>query len=138
MVAHAVNVPLSVVEGRLSDYDEAVKTHAGRQHGFPPERSTTEMMYAVSRLQELSRAAGHPLYMCFIDFLKAHDSADRTRLCQVLGRCGVLSKMALTIRQFHDCMGACTRLDHGGCSEQFKGKYGLQHGCVLLPQPVTT
>ena len=38
------------------------------------------MLFVVCRLQELGRERKIPLYMCFIDLLKAHDSVDRELL----------------------------------------------------------
>ena len=45
-----------------------------------PDRSTTDMMFAVRRLQEIGRKAGVYLFMYFIDLQKANDTVDRTPL----------------------------------------------------------
>ena len=39
-----------------------------------------DMIIAVRRLQEMRRKARVPLFLCFIDLQKAHDSVDRTRM----------------------------------------------------------
>ena len=41
--------------------------------------------------------------------------------------------MILIIRQFHDGMRACVRLDDRVCSEWFAVEQGLRQGCVLAP-----
>ena len=41
--------------------------------------------------------------------------------------------MISVIRQFHDGMRACVRLDDRVCSRSFAVKQGLRHGCVLAP-----
>ena len=51
---------------------------------FRPNRSTTDMMFVIRRLQELARKKRIPLYVCFIDLTKAYDSVDRTLLWTVL------------------------------------------------------
>ena len=84
-----------------------------------PNRSTTDMMFVIRRLQELVRKKRIPLYVCFIDFTKAYDSVDRTLLWKVLARFGVPQNMISTIRQFHDGMRACVRLDDRVCSGWF-------------------
>ena len=76
---------------------------------------------------------GHPLYLCFINLTKAYDSVDRTVLWDVLARFGVLPRMLAVIRQFHDGMQACVRLDCAGCSTKFDVGQGLRKGCVLAP-----
>ena len=41
--------------------------------------------------------------------------------------------MLAIIRQFHDGMQACVRLDDGECSDKFDVGQGLRQGCVLTP-----
>ena len=71
--------------------------------------------------------------MCFIDLQKAYDSVDRSLLWKVLARYGVPAKLISIIRQFHDGMRACVRLDSGETSEWFAVEQGLRQGCVIAP-----
>ena len=132
-MAHAGKVLLKAVATRLSAYCEVRNLLPEEQYGFRPHRSTTDMMFAVRRLQELGRKARVPLFLCFIDLQKAYDSVDRTLLWQVLARFGTPPQMIEVIRQFHDGMRACVRSDDGRCSEWFKVAQGLRQGCVLSP-----
>ena len=133
LVSHAGKVLLKVVARRLSAYCEAKGLLPEEQCGFRPDRSTTDMMFVVRRLQEVGRKAGVALHMCFIDLQKAYDTVDRTLLWQVLIRIGVPSQMIALIRQFHDGMRACVRPDDGVCSDWFEMEQGLRRGCVLSP-----
>ena len=103
------------------------------QSGFRPNRSTTDMMLVIRRLQELARKKRIPLYVCFIDLTKAYDSVDRTLLWTVLARFGVPQNMISVIRQLHEGMRACVRLDDRVCSRWFAVEQGLRQGCVLAP-----
>ena len=125
LVAHAGKVLLKIVATSLSAYCEA--------RNFRPHRSTTDMMFAVRRLQALERKARAPLFVCFIDLQKAYDSVDCTLLWQVLARFGTPPQITEVIRQFHDGMRACVRSDDGRCSEWFEAAQGLRQGCVLSP-----
>ena len=49
-------------------------------------RSTTDMIFVIRRLQDLVRKKRTPLYVCFIDLTKAYDSVDRTLLWSVIAR----------------------------------------------------
>ena len=88
LVAHAGKILLKIVATRLSVYCEARNLLPEEQRGFRPHRSTTDMMFAVRRLQELGRKARAPLFLCFADLQKVYDSVDRTLLWQVLARFG--------------------------------------------------
>ena len=90
-------------------------------------------MCVIRRLQELARKNRIPLYVFFIGLTKAYDSVDRTLLWTVLARFGVPQNMISVIRQFHDGMRACVRLDDRVCSRWLAVEQGLRQGCVLAP-----
>ena len=137
LVAHAGKVLLKIVATRLRAYCEARNLLLEEQCGFRPHRSTTDMMFAVRRLQELGRKARVPLFLCFIDLQKAYDSVDRTLLWQVvLARFGAPPQMMEVIRQFHDGMRACVRNDEGQCSEWFEVAHGASSGIRTFPAAV--
>ena len=133
LVSHAGKVLLKVVARRLSAYCETKGLLLEEQCGFRPDRSTTDMMFVVRRLQEVGRKAAVSLHMCFVDLQKAYDTVDRTLLWQVLTRIGVPPQMIVVIQQFHDGMRACVRPDDGVCSDWFDVEQGLRQGCVLSP-----
>ena len=91
------------------------------------------MMFVIRELQKLAWKKRISLYVCFIDLTKAYDSVDRTLLWTVLARFGVTQIMITVIRQFHDGMRACVRLDDRVCSRWFAVEQGLRQGCVLAP-----
>ena len=70
LVLHAGKVIFKVVARRLSAYCEAKGLLPEEQCDFRPDRSTTDMMFVVRRLQEIGRKAGVSLFMCFIYFQK--------------------------------------------------------------------
>ena len=118
---------------RLNAYCEWRKIFLEAQYGFRVGRSTDGMIYVVRGVQELAREKDLPLFMCFIDLQKAYDSVDRSLLWKVLARYGVPAKLISIIRQFHDGMRACVRLDSGETSEWFAVEQGLRQGCVIAP-----
>ena len=132
-MSHVGKVLLKVVARRLSAYCEAKGLLPEKQCGFRPDRSTTDMIFVVRRLQEVGRKAGVSLFMCFIDLQKAYDTVDRTVLWQVLTRTGVPPQMIAVIRQFHNRVRACVRPDDGVCSDWFEVEQELRQGCVLSP-----
>ena len=107
LVSHAGKVLLKVVARRLSAYCETKGLLPEEQCWFRPNRSTTDMMFVVCRLQEVGRKAGVSLHMCFVDLQTAYDTVNRNLQWQVLTRIGVPPQMIAVIRQFQDGMKVC-------------------------------
>ena len=80
LVAHAGKILLEIIAHRLSQYCKRVGVLLEEQSGFRPNRSTTDIMFMICRLQELARKKQIPLY--------------------------VPQNMISVIRQFHDGMRA--------------------------------
>ena len=133
LVAYAGKILLEIIARRLSEYCERMGILPEEQSGFRPNRSTTDMMFVIRRLQELARKKRIPLYVCFIDLTKAYDSVDQTLLWTVLARFGVPQNIISVMRQFHDGTRACVWLDDRVCSRWFAVEQGLREGCVLAP-----
>ena len=133
LVARTGKIPLKIIARRLSEHCERVGILPEEQSSLRPNRSTTDMVFVIRRLQELARKKRIPLYVCFIDLTKAYDSVERTPLWTVLARVGAQQNMISFIRQFHDGMRACVRLDDRVCSRWFVVEQSLRQGCVLAP-----
>ena len=133
LVSHAGKVLLKGVARRLNAYCETKGLLPEEQCGFRPDRSTTDMIFVVPRLQEVGRKAGVSLFTCIIDLQRAYDTGDRTLLWQVLTRIGAPPQMIAVIRHFPDGMRACVQPDDGVCSDWLEVEQGLRQGCVLSP-----
>ena len=134
--AHAGKILLKIIARHLSEYCERVGILPKEQSGFRPNCSTTDMIFAIRRLQELARKERIQLYVRFIDLTKAYDSVDRTLSWTVLARFGVPQNMISVIRQFHDGMRACVRLDDRVCSGWFAVEQGLRQKVHARAPPV--
>ena len=104
LIAHADKKLLKIIARRLSEYCECVGILPEEQSGFRRNRSNTDMMFVIHRLQELARKKQIPLYLCFIDLTQAYDSVHRTLLWTVLARFGAPQIIISVIRQFHGGM----------------------------------
>ena len=134
LVSHAGKVLIKVVGRRLGAYCEAKGLLLEGQCGFRRNRSTTDTMLLVRRLQEVGRKAGMSLFLCFIDLQNACDTVYCTLLWQVLARIGVPPQMIAVIQQLHDWMRECVRPDDGVGLDWFEVEQELlRQGCVLSP-----
>ena len=125
-MAHAGKVLLKIVANRLGDFCVEAGILPEEQCGFRPQRSTTDMMFVVRRLQELRRTSNISLEICFIDLAKAYDSVDRVLLWEVLARFGDPSRIIKVIRMFHDGVRVRVQLDDGDFSAWFNVCQGLR------------
>ena len=80
MVVHPGKVLLKIVVNRLGDFCEETGILARGTVRFRAQRSTTDMMLVVCRLQELGGASITSLKISSIDLAKAYDSIDRVLL----------------------------------------------------------
>ena len=88
LLEHAGKILLKIIARRLGGYCKHVRIFPEEQSGFRPNRSTTNMMFVIRRLQELVREKRISLYVSFIQLTKAYDSVDQTFLWTVLARFG--------------------------------------------------
>ena len=68
--------------------------------GFEQNRSTTDMLFGISRLQELARKKLITLYECFIEHTKAFNAVDRTLFETVIALFSVSQSMLSVTHQF--------------------------------------
>ena len=98
---------------------------------FQPDRSTTDMVFVVRRLQEIGWKAGVSLFIYSNDLQKAYGTVDRALLWQVLTRIRLPPQMVGVIRQFHDGRRARVQPGDDVYSDWFEVDQGLRQGCVL-------
>ncbi|PFX25261.1 Transposon TX1 uncharacterized 149 kDa protein [Stylophora pistillata] len=102
------------------------------QCGFRPGRSTTDMIFAVRKVQEKCREQNMDLYAVFVDLTKAFDTVNRAALWTVLQKLVFPRKFVTLICLFHDSMTGLV-LSGGEASEPFEITNGVRQGCVLAP-----
>ena len=121
--AHMVLMRLQVLAERV--YTES-------QCGFRAERSTVDMIFSVPQLQEKCREQQMPLYIAFIDLMKAFDLVSRTGLFQLLKKISCPSQLLSITASFHHDMKGIVSYD-GEASDSFLIKSSMKQGCILAP-----
>lgn len=102
------------------------------QCGFRPSRGTSDMIFTARQLQEKCYEQHKPLYMAFIDLVKAFDSVDRDTLWKLLALHGCPEKFIKILRLLHDDMTASV-ITNGTTGEPFEVRTGVKQGCVIAP-----
>ncbi|KAL8581326.1 hypothetical protein ACOMHN_034405 [Nucella lapillus] len=91
-----------VVLNRLQSPAERVYPEA--QCGFRAERSTIDMIFSLRQLQEKCREQRRPLFIAFIDLIKAYDLVSRAGLFTLLQKIGCPPKLLRMTTSFHEDM----------------------------------
>lgn len=103
-----------------------------QQAGFRRNRSCADQIASLRIIVEQSLEWNSPLYVNFIDYLKAFDSVDRETLWKLLRHYGVPEKFVSLIRCTYQ--GMTCRVAHAGqTSESFEVRTGVRQGCLLSP-----
>ena len=90
------------------------------------------MIFTLRQLQEKAAEQHQPLYVVFVDFSKAFDTANRTILWKVLETYGCPDKLISIIKQFHYGMQVQVSVC-GEPSDAFVVNHGVKKRCVLAP-----
>ena len=100
------------------------------QAGFRKGRGTTEQVFILRNIIEQSIEWQAPLYINFVDFAKAFDSLDRSRLWKILRHYGIPSELVYLIKAMYadSCYSV---IDNGKMSNWFDVKTGVRQGCVM-------
>ena len=130
LLAAACKIFARIMNNRLKPLAE--KIHPETQAGFRLLRLTTDMIFRMYQLQEKCREQLQPLYMTFIDPIKAFDSVSRKLQWDVRSIYGCPEKYIRILRFLHDDMLTTIMVDNGNC-ESFQVKSGVKQGCLIAP-----
>ena len=111
-----------IVESRLEE----------GQCGFHPGRSTTDQIFTLRQIFEISWEYAKDVFGCFVDLEKAYDRVPRDKLWGVLQEYGIDGHLLMAIKSFYQQSEVCVRVN-GKRSQPFNVGVGLRQGCVLSP-----
>ena len=102
------------------------------QNGFRGNRGTSEHILAIRRLIETISSSGSDGVFTFIDFKKAFDSINRSRMWKILKAYGVSDKVISQIRAMYFETSAAVKTSDG-ISDFFSIETGVLQGDNLAP-----
>ena len=92
-------------------------------------RITVDMIFYLRQLQEKYIEQGRPLYIVFLDFIKAFDTVGRTGQWQLLRKYGCPEKFTTMIESLHTGMMVNVR-NGGEVSDTFAITNGVKQGLL--------
>ena len=121
-----------IIFERLTHYcdikDLLPESQAGGRRGY----STIDNIFCLQSLVQkyLSKTSGR-FYILFVDFSKAYDSVDRSKLWKILVENGLNGKVLDILQSMHKDVLATVKFDRNKITEYFKCLNGVKQGCVL-------
>ena len=123
----------SILNSRLLKWDSENNAITDAQFGFKQGFSTVDAIFVLQSIinRNLSKKGGR-LYCCFIDYKKAFDLIDRSKLWCKLIKQVIQGKMLKIIKSLYENVKSCVKYNR--ClSQYFRNSVGLFQGEVLSP-----
>ena len=87
-----------------------------------------ETKLPTSKARELQKS----IYFCFIDYAKAFDYVDHSKLWKILKEIGLPDHLTCLLRNLYAGQEATVRIRHG-TADWFQIRKGVRQGCILSP-----
>ena len=81
---------------------------------------------------EKAREFHKNIYFCFIEYVKAFDSVNHSKLWETLKEMGLPDPLTCLLRNLHAVQEATVRTGHG-TADWFQIGKGVRQGCILSP-----
>uniref|UniRef100_A0A8D8XFQ8 Craniofacial development protein 2 n=1 Tax=Cacopsylla melanoneura TaxID=428564 RepID=A0A8D8XFQ8_9HEMI len=130
LMSHVLKIFLRIIHVRL--YGKLEDHMGDTQFGFRNNLGTREALFSLQVLVQKCRDLCHPVYMCFIDFEKAFDKVQHSKLIEVLMKVNIDGKDLRIIRNLYYNQTANVRIGKN-VTEEVEIKRGVRQGCLLSP-----
>ena len=102
------------------------------QTGFRKGRGTRDQKVNILQIMEKAREFQKNIYFCFIDYAKAFDCVDHSKLWKILKEMGIPDHLTGLLRNSYAGQEATVRTGHG-TTDWFQIGKGVRQGCILSP-----
>ena len=102
------------------------------QAGFRKGRGTRDQIVNIHWFMEKAKEFQKNIYFCFIDYAKAFDCVDHSKLWKILREKGIPDHLTCLLRNLYAGQEAAVRTRHE-TTDWFQIGTGVQKGCILSP-----
>ena len=118
---------LKILQTRLQQY-----VNPDVQAGFRKSRGTRDQIANTRWIMEKAREFQENNCLCFIDYAKAFDCVDLSKLWKILKEMGISDHLTCLLRNLYAGQEATVRTGHG-TTDSFQIGRGVCQGCILSP-----
>ena len=111
LISHASKVMFKILQERLQQYVN--REHPDVQAGFRKGRGTRDQIANIHWITEKAREFQKNIYFCFIDYAKAFDCVDHSKLWKILKEMGIPDHLTCLLRNLYAGQEATVRTRHG-------------------------
>ena len=119
---------LKILQARLQQYMNCELPHV--QAGFKKGRGTRDQIANIHWIIEKAREFQKNI--CFIDYVKAFDCVDHSKLWKILKEMGIPDHLTCRLRSLYAGQEAKVKTGHG-TMDWFQIGKGVCQGCILSP-----
>ena len=125
--SHILKGLSKLMHNRLDDFCEKKQKYKETQNGFRRNRSRQELILIVRILQTSHQEKNLPLYMGFVDIMKAYDSVQQELLWKILKQIGLPPRFIKMTKLIYNSIECKVKIG-GKYSEPFRVLTGLLQG----------
>ena len=121
---------LKILQARLQQYLNCELPDV--QAGFRKGRRTKDLIANICWIIKKARQFQKNIYFCFIDYAKAFDCVDHSKLWKILKEMGIPDHLTCLLKNLYADQEATVRTRHGTTDWIQIGK-GVRQGCIMSP-----
>ena len=130
LISQASKVILKILQARLQQYVNCELPDV--EAGFRKGRGTRDQIANISWIIEKARKFQKNIYFSFIDYAKAFDCVDHSKLWKILKEMGIPDHLTCLLRNPYAAQEATVRTGHG-TTDWFQIGKRVPQGCILSP-----
>ena len=130
LISCTSKVMLKILQARLQQYVNHKLSDV--QAGFRKDRITRDQIATIYCVIKKAREYQKNIYFCFIDYTKAFDCVDHSKLWKILQEMGIPDHLTCLLRNLYAGQEATVRIGHG-TTDWFQIGKGVHQGCILSP-----
>ena len=130
LISHANKVMLKILQARLQQYVNRELPDV--QAGFRKGRETRDQIANIHWIIKKAREFQENIYFCFIDYAKAFDCVDHSKLWKILQEMGIPDHLTCLLTNLYAGQEATVRTGHR-TTDRFQIGKGVRQGCILSP-----
>ena len=118
---------LKILQARLQQYVNRERPDV--QAGF---RKGRDQITNICWIMEKAREFQKNIYFCFIDYAKACNCVDHSKMWKILNEMGIPDHLTSLLKNLYAGQEATVRIGHG-ITDWFQIGKGVRQGCILSP-----